>query len=92
MGPTPLTSLHEPAATRPSEQAAYVFELGGAAYAEAMYQSVRAVSGRSFQSASLLIAPSRDENRHATSLGRSIIHRNVGAFFGDKRYYGRFYT
>jgi hypothetical protein len=48
MGPSPPTSLHEPAATCPSEQAAYVLELGGAAYSEAIYPSGRPVSGRGF--------------------------------------------
>jgi hypothetical protein len=76
----------------PPRQAAYVLDLGGATYLEAMYSSARPVIGRSSRSSSLLEAHFRDGNRHGTPSGSSIIYCNVGAFFGGKRYYGLSYT
>ena len=67
----------------PPRQAAYVLDLGGTTYLEAMYPSARPVIGRSSRSSSLLEAPFYDGNRHGTPSGNSIIHCNVGAFFGD---------
>jgi hypothetical protein len=98
MGPSPPTSLHEPAATRPTEASALrprpwgCHILRGHVPLETMYPSGRPVIGRSSRSSSLLEAPFRDGNRHGTPSGSSIIHCNVEALFGGKRYYVLSYT
>jgi hypothetical protein len=76
----------------PPRQAPYVLDFGGATYSESMYPSARPVIVRSSRLSSLLEAPFHDGNRHGTPSGSSIIHCNVGAFFGGKRYYGLTYT
>ena len=73
MGTSPPTSLHEPAATRPTEASGLLPRPWGATYLEAIYPSARPVIGRSARSSSLLEAPFRDRNRYRNPSGSYII-------------------
>jgi hypothetical protein len=92
MGPSPPTSLHEPAGTRPTEASTLRPRPWGCHILRIHVPDARPVKWSSSRPSSLLEAPFHDGNRHGTPSGSSIIYCNVGAFFGGKRYYGLSYT